>query len=68
MTWVERALFLIGLGVLALCASIDAKLIGLGLMLYGALGHAVDSLAATMSESISRIEERLSTIERTLSK
>jgi hypothetical protein len=45
----------------------DGKFLGLELMLYGGLGHAVDSLADSVLESIEQLEQRLQRIEKIVS-
>jgi len=46
--------------------SLDGKLFGIGMMLYAALGHAVDSLAVSLFESLDKLEKQLTNIETLL--
>jgi hypothetical protein len=46
--------------------SLDGKLLGVGMMLYGMLSHAVDSLAVSLFESLDELEKRLANIETLL--
>jgi hypothetical protein len=58
-------IFAVGIAVFA-SNGLDGKLIGTGVMLYSALGHAIDAFAAEAFDALSEMDGRLKKIETLL--